>query len=80
MKLQATPEIEQLIRDDFISTLASKLDTVALNGGGSNEPDGIIQTTGIGAVAIGTKGGAKTLDKVLDLKQTFAVDIAEGET
>ena len=62
MKLQATPEIEGLIRDDFISTLATKLDSVALNGGGSNEPDGILQTTGIGSVAIGTNGGAITLD------------------
>ena len=77
MKLQATPEIEGLIRDDFISTLASKLDTVALNGGGSNEPSGIIQTSGIGSVAIGTNGGAITLDKVLDLKQTVAVDNAD---
>ena len=77
MKLQATPEIEGLIRDDFISTLATKLDQVALNGGGSNEPDGILQTTGIGSVAIGTNGGAITLDKVLDLKQTVAVDNAD---
>jgi HK97 family phage major capsid protein/HK97 family phage prohead protease len=77
MKLQATPEIEGLIRDDFISTLATKLDSVALNGGGSNEPDGILQTTGIGSVAIGTNGGAITLDKVLDLKQTVAVDNAD---
>jgi len=77
MKLQATPEIEGLIRDDFISTLATKLDSVALNGGGSNEPTGILQTTGIGSVAIGTNGGAITLDKVLDLKQTVAVDNAD---
>ena len=77
MKLQATPEIEGLIRDDFISTLATKLDSVALNGGGSNEPDGVLQTTCIGSVAIGTNGGAITLDKVLDLKQTVAVDNAD---
>ena len=77
MALQSTPEIEGLIRNDFISTLATKLDSVALNGGGSNEPDGIIQTSGIGSVAIGTNGGAITLDKVLDLKQTVAVDNAD---
>jgi len=77
MKLQSTPQIEELIRNDFISTLATKLDQVALNGGGSNEPDGILQTTGIGSVAIGTNGGAITLDKVLDLKQTVAVDNAD---
>ena len=77
MQLQATPEIETLIRNDFVALLANKLDQVALNGGGSNEPTGILQTTGIGSVAIGTNGGAITLDKVLDLKQTVAVDNAD---
>ena len=80
MKLQSTPELEAIIRDDFVSTLATKLDSVALNGGGSNEPTGILQTSGIGSVAIGTNGGAITLDKVLDLKQTVAVDNADVES
>ena len=80
MQLQATPEIEELIRQDFIALLAQKLDQVAINGGGSNEPSGILQTTGIGSVAIGTNGGAITLDKMLDLKQTVAVDNADLPT
>ena len=77
MQLQATPEIEELIRQDFVALLAQKLDQVAINGGGSNEPSGILQTSGIGSVVIGTNGGAITLDKMLDLKQTVAVDNAD---
>ena len=77
MQLQATPEIEELIRQDFVALLAQKLDQVAINGGGSNEPSGILQTSGIGSVVIGSNGGAITLDKMLDLKQTVAVDNAD---
>ena len=80
MQLQSTPEIEELIRQDFIALLAQKLDQVAINGGGSNEPSGILQTSGIGSVAIATNGGAITLDKMLDLKQTVAVDNADLPT
>ena len=80
MQLQATPEIEELIRQDFIALLAQKLDQVAINGGGSNEPSGIIQTSGIGSVAIATNGGAITLDKMLDLKQSVAIDNADLST
>ena len=80
MQLQSTPQIEQLIRNDFVALLAQKLDQVALNGGGSNEPNGVLQTSGIGAVVMGTNGGAITLDKMLDLKQTVAVDNADIPT
>ena len=77
MQLQATPEIEELIRQDFVALLAQKLDQVAINGGGSNEPSGILQQSGIGSVVIGSNGGSITLDKMLDLKQTVAVDNAD---
>ncbi len=80
MQLQATPEIEELIRQDFVALLAQKLDQVAINGGGSNEPSGILQQSGIGSVVIGTNGGSITLDKMLDLKQTVAVDNADLPT
>ena len=42
MLLQSSPDIETLIRNDFAATLAVALDSAALNGGGSNQPDGII--------------------------------------
>lgn len=78
MKLQATPDIENLIRNDFISIVAEAIDAAALNGSGSsNQPLGILNTTGIGAVAGGTNGLAPTLDNMIDLKKAVAIDSAD---
>ena len=77
MNLQSTPDIEQLIRADFVALLADAIDTAAINGSGSsNQPTGILNTTGIGSVAGGTNGLAPMLDYLLDLKQEVAVDNA----
>ena len=52
---------------------------VAINGGGSNEPSGILQTAGIGSVALGTNGGPPTWTSVTDLYNEVEVDnAAEG--
>ena len=81
MQLQATPEIEQLIRNDFIALIADAIDTAALHGSGSSsQPTGILQTSGIGSVAGGTNGAAPTLDHLLDLKKEVAVDNADVST
>jgi HK97 family phage major capsid protein len=78
MQLQATPDIEQLIRADFVALLADAIDTAAINGSGSSsQPTGILQTSGIGSVAGGTNGLAPTLDHLLDLKKEVAVDNAD---
>jgi len=45
MLLQSSPGIEQLIRNDFAAVLAEAVDRAAINGGGSNEPDGIMQNS-----------------------------------
>jgi len=39
----ASPGIEQLFRDDMSANLSAAIDGAALQGGGSNEPDGITQ-------------------------------------
>ena len=81
MKLQATPEMEQLVRTDFVALLANAIDQAAINGSGTNsEPLGILNTTGIGSVAGGTNGLAPTLDHLHDLKQQVAVDNADVGT
>ena len=78
MNLQSTPDIEQLIRADFMALLADAIDTAAINGSGSgNQPTGILQTSGIGSVAGGTNGLAPTLDQLLDLKREVSVDNAD---
>lgn len=81
MQLQSTPEIEQLIRNDFVALIADAIDNAALNGSGtSSQPTGILQTSGIGSVAGGTNGAAPTLDHLLDLKKEVAVDNADVST
>ena len=67
--LQATPGIEQLVRDDLTAGLNLAIDLAILNGSGSSgQPTGILNTSGIGSVAMGTNGAAITLEKVVDLE------------
>lgn len=74
--MQTSPDVEQLLRQDFAAVLAQAVDSAAIKGGGSNEPVGILSTSGIGSVAIGTNGGALTWASVVDL--IAAVDDANG--
>ena len=81
MDLQATPEIENLIRNDFIAVIAEAIDLAAINGSGSsNQPRGILNTTGIGSVAGGTNGLAPTLDHLINLKKEVSIDNADVST
>lgn len=76
LMMQSDPSVEQIIRDDLTRQFASKIDEVAIEGGGSNEPTGITQTSGIGSVAMGTNGGAITYAKLVDLEKEVAIDNA----
>lgn len=61
MLLQA-PQIETVLRDDIGFILRQALDSAAIQGGGSNQPTGILATTGVQVLAMGTNGGALTID------------------
>ena len=78
MIIQSDPSVEMVLRNDIINQIAAKIDDVAIKGGSSNEPTGILGTSGIGAVAIGTNGGAPTWAMVNNLQR--AVDIANANT
>jgi len=73
---QSDPSVEQIIRDDMTRQFASKIDEVAINGGGTSEPDGILQTNGIGSVALGSNGGAINYASIVDLEREVAIDNA----
>jgi len=78
MDLQATPEIEGLVRSDFLAVIAEAIDLAAIAGSGSsNQPKGILNTTGIGSVAGGTNGLAPSIDHLLDLKKEISIDNAD---
>lgn len=67
--LQALPAMEEIVRADLSAQLGIALDRAAIAGSGSsNEPRGILNTAGIGSVALGTNGGAPSLDAMIDLE------------
>ena len=73
--LQATPGIEELIRTDLTDGLSTAVDLGILNGSGSSgQPTGILNTSGIGSVAIGTNGGAITIETLVDLEEQVLID------
>lgn len=69
--LQSSPDIEQLLRDDFAQTLAGGLDAAAINGQGGKEPVGILNTSGIGSVSMATY---PTWAKIIDLIAEVEID------
>jgi len=77
--LQATPGIEELVRRDLTDTINVGIDAAVIAGSGSSgQPTGITGTSGIGSVAIGTNGGAITLETLVNLEEEVLVDNAMG--
>ena len=75
--LQTTPSVEALVRDDLLTGIALEMDRVAINGDtSSDEPEGILNTTGIGSVIGGTDGAPIDWAKVVQLETEVAVDNA----
>lgn len=71
--LQSTPQIEGLLRQDLARQVATAVDAAAIAGtGSSNQPTGILNTSGIGSVAIATNGGAPTYAGILGLYKALA--------
>jgi len=70
MLLQTSPSIESILRTDMAKVIASGIDKAAITGGGSNEPVGILATSGIGDVPGGTDSLAPTWANVLALIAT----------
>ena len=81
MLLQSTPDIEMLVRADLIAQIALGIDKAALSGSGSsNQPTGIVNTSGIGSVVGGTNGAAVTIDHLIDLETAITSANAPEDT
>jgi HK97 family phage major capsid protein len=78
MLMQSSPDIEQLVRNDFRALMAEAVDRVAIKGGGSNEPTGVLGTSGIGSVAMGANGGPITWSAAVDVIAEVEIDNAMG--
>jgi HK97 family phage major capsid protein len=58
---QSSPDVERFVRGDLMAAIATGFDLAAIAGTGtSNQPTGILATSGIGSVAGGTNGLAPT--------------------
>lgn len=56
LMLQSDPTIEGIVRNDLSWLLAAGLDRVAIQGGGANEPVGILSISAVPTVALGANG------------------------
>lgn len=75
--LQSSIDVEALVRQDLATIVGLAIDLAGLNGSGSsNQPRGVLQTSGIGSVAGGTNGLAPTWDHIVDLETEVAADNA----
>jgi len=66
---QTSIDVENIVWNKIQEAHATLLESAAIAGTGSNnQPTGILNTTGIGSVAIGTNGGPITWAKVVELE------------
>lgn len=79
--VQSNLGLENLLRRDLERAIEIGLDRAAINGSGSDPiPEGILNVTGIGNVALGSNGAAPTRDSLVKLWKEIAIDNAdEGE-
>lgn len=66
---QTSPAIEAMIRQELMQSVAREVDRAAIVGSGTgNEPTGILNTAGIGAVVLGTNGAVPTYENIVALE------------
>jgi HK97 family phage major capsid protein len=79
---QSTVDVEALVREDIAKIHALGIDLAAIAGtGNSNQPHGIIGTTGIGSVLAGdgTNGAVPTYATIVDLETSIAAANADED-
>lgn len=68
--IQDNYSIEAYTQESFMKAFAVAIEAAAINGSGSSgQPTGLLGTSGIGSVAMGTNGAVPTLAKILELIQ-----------
>ena len=68
---QTSADVEAMLLEMLLTAQAELIDRAAIAGTGSNgQPTGILNTAGIGSVAMGANGGAITWPKVVALEST----------
>ncbi|QYZ64535.1 MAG: hypothetical protein OI74_04515 [Gammaproteobacteria bacterium (ex Lamellibrachia satsuma)] len=77
MLVQSSPDIENIVRQDLADMLAVEIDAKAINGSGaSNQPTGVLNTTGIGSATY-TNGGSPSFADIVGLEGDLAAANAD---
>lgn len=77
MLMQPSLDVTQMIENDLAQIIARAFDSVAVVGGGADQPSGLLATgSGITSIALGVNGAAPTWDAVIAL--IAAVDTANA--
>lgn len=76
LALQASVDVEALIRDDLAQALGLGIEAAALGTSATNTPTGVRGTSGIGSVAMGTNGAAPTWASICGLVKEVDIDNA----
>ncbi|WP_374513794.1 phage major capsid protein, partial [Niveibacterium sp.] len=78
LMMQSSISIEAFVRADLALGLSVGLDYTGMNGLGSgNEPTGLFNMSGVGAVVGGTNGAAPTWDMMVQMEEAVAVANAD---
>lgn len=81
MLMQATPDVDMILRADLMAVMALGIDLAALSGSGSGgAPLGIANQSGIGSVVGGTNGAQITIDNIIDLETQVTAANAPEDT
>jgi HK97 family phage major capsid protein len=78
--LQSSIDVESFVQADLANVIGLAIQAVAINGGGTNEPVGVMATSGIGSVVGGTNGAAPTWGNIVDLETAVAIANADVGT
>jgi HK97 family phage major capsid protein len=78
--IQGNPDVDAMLQDDLAKAIAVQIENLGLNGTASgNQPRGLFNTSGIGAVVGGTNGAAITWNHLVDLESACANANAEPD-
>lgn len=79
--LQTSAAIEAMLQRDIINSILEAVEVAAINGSGTgNQPLGLLNTAGIGSVALGANGGAPTRDTLIALEAAVEANNISADT
>jgi HK97 family phage major capsid protein len=79
MILQSSPDVEAILRDDLAALLARAIDSVAIAGGSTNQPSGILVNAGVTSVT-GTTGNGGAITWANVIAAIASVELANAMT